>query len=67
MNIGTVPFSRNQNTNGRGMIYEGLYWHLNWVLKLNWIIWNESVLTFFVWKQNLYLYKTELFKLELFD
>ena len=47
---------------------------------LNWIVWNgtafdiETVLTlnWFVWhltvcKKNLYLYKTELAKLELFD
>ena len=53
---------------------------LNFVLKLNWIVWNGNV--FVCWnellgmelfwhltlcKQKLYLYQTELFELELFD
>ena len=34
----------------------------------NWIVWNRTVLTFnWLWEKKLYLYWTELFKLELFN
>ena len=58
----------------------GLFWHLNCVLMLNWIVWNGTVFVFetelfeielfwhlTVCKQKLYLYQTELFEIELFE
>ena len=38
-----------------------LYLYLNWVLMLNWILWNLSVFDI-----ELYIHETELFNIEMF-